>query len=177
MTRFLSIVAALFMAVPVLAADLDERYESMGTLTVTLDGTATQMVIPYDREKDRPYAEQKMIMGSFLTINTVGRKIDETGKPGRPMVQITLQKRNGDMALLSAEIFDDKGYDAPMVMGADGGDGKLVAFEMTPDNVVTATVEGTFLRLTGYTSEPRVADGAEPIAATIEWTADIGPLE
>ncbi|MBW4981493.1 hypothetical protein KZZ07_02965 [Mameliella sp. CS4] len=177
MTRFLSFIAAMLMAVPGLAAELDDRYESMGTMTVTLDGTATRMVIPYDREKDRPYAEQKMIMGSFLTINTVGRVVDETGKPGRPMVQVTLQKRNGDMALISAEIFDDKGYDAPMVMGADGGDGKLVAFEMTPDNVVTATVEGTFLRLTGYTSEPRVADGAEPVAATIEWTAEIAPLE
>lgn len=177
MTRFLVSALAIALAAPLSAADLNDRYEAMGTMTATLGDETMELVIPYDREKQRGYAEQKMIMGSFLTINTVGRTVDKTGKPGNPMLQVTLQKQSGKMALLSAEVFDDQGYDAPLVMGADGGQAALTAFEMGDDNTVTATVEGSFLRLTGYTSEPRVADGATPVPATISWTVTLPPLD
>jgi len=177
MTRLFALLAAAGLAMPLSAAELNDRYGAMGTMTVSLGGETLEMVIPHDREKDRGYAEQKMIMGSFLTINTVGRVVDDTGAPGRPMVQVTLQKRSGEMALISAEVFDEQGFDAPLAMGADGGQGALTAFEMGDDNTVTATVEGNFLRLTGYTSEPRVADGATPVPSTINWTVTLPPLE
>ncbi|MGK7754138.1 MULTISPECIES: hypothetical protein [unclassified Roseovarius] len=146
-------------------------------MTVTLDGETMEVVIPYDVERERAYAKQRMIVGASLSINAVGRMVDEDGTPGRPMVQVTLLEQGGEMRLLSAEIFDDQGYDAPLAMGADGGDGTLTAHEMTGDNVVTATVEGSFLRLTGYTDEPRVADGAAPVAATIRYEVALAPLE
>lgn len=168
---------ALASALPLSAGELSDRYEAMGTMTAQIGGDTLDLVIPYDREKDRAYAEQKMIMGSFLTVNTLGRTVDDSGKPASPMLQVTLQKQMGRMALLSAELFDEQGYDAPMAMGADGGQGSLTAYELTDDNRLTATVEGDFLRLTGYTSEPRVADGAEPVPVTIRWTVQLQPLE
>lgn len=177
MTRFFAGLAVMVLAVPVWAAELGDSYEPMGTMTVTLDGEAMELVILYDVEEDRADATQKLIMGSALSINAVGQTVDEAGEPGRPIVQVTLLEQDGQMTMLSTEVFDDQGYDAPLAMGADGGDGTLTAYELTQDNTVTATVEGIFLRLTGYTDEPRVADGAEPIAATINLTADLAPPE
>lgn len=177
MTRFFTAIAAMMLAGPAGAAELNDEYEAIGTMTVTLDGEVMELVIAYDIEDEEAYAEQKMIMGSSLSVNAVGQTVGEDGSPGRPMVQVTLLEQGGEMRMLSAEIYDDQGYDAPLAMGADGGEGTLTAFEMTEDNVMTATVEGTFLRLTNYMDEPRVADGAEPVAATISYEAELAPLE
>ncbi len=177
MIRFATTLAALALATPLAAADLSDRYEVMGTMTAQIGEESLDLVIPYDTEDDSPYGEQKMIMGSFLTINLVGAHVDEDGTPGRPMLQVTLQKQNGTMGLLSVELFDDQGYDAPLSIGMDGGEGELVAFAMDDTNTTTGRIEGNFLRLTGYTDDPRVADGAEPIATTIEWRAELEPLE
>lgn len=38
-------------------------------------------MVLYDRDKDRAYASRKVIMGSFLTINVVGRVVKENGRP------------------------------------------------------------------------------------------------
>jgi len=176
MTRFLSAIAALCIAAPAFAADLADRYTAMGTMTVQLGDKTLDMVIPFDTEKQRGYAEQKMIMGSYLTVNAVGRVVQPDGTPGSPMVQITLQKSTGDMRFLSAEVFDDQGFDAPMAMGADGGDGTLTAFSME-GNTASGVIEGEFLRLTGYSSDPKVAEGATPVPARIEWNVDLPPLE
>lgn len=169
--------AALAVVTPPLhAADLADRYDAMGSMSVDLDGRMIEMVIPYDRDRDRAYAEQKMIMGSFLTINTVGRVVDDAGNPGSPMVQVTLQQQGGKMGLISAEMFDDQGFDAPLVMGADGGEGTLASYSFE-DNRLEAEVRGSFLRLTGYMSEPKVAEDAAPMPVTIRWSVDIPPLE
>ena len=177
MIRFVATLAALALATPLAAAELSDQYEVMGTMTAQIGDETLDLVIPYDIEDDSPYAEQKIIMGSFLTINLVGSQVAEDGTPGRPMLQITLQKQGDTMALLSTEVYDDQGYDAPLAMGADGGDGELVAFNLNEDNTTTGRIEGEFLRLTGYMDDPRVADGAEPLATTIEWRAELEPLE
>ena len=166
----------LALALPAAAAELSDRYEAIGTMTVTLGDDTLDFVIPYDREKDSAYAEQKLIMGAFLTLNSVGQTVGDDGKPGRPMVQVTLQKQGDALKLLSAEMFDHQGYDAPMVMGADGGTGDLVEVSFENDRL-EARVEGSFLRLTGYMSEPRPADGADPVPATISWSVDIPPMD
>ena len=168
--------ALALVTTPLWAADLAERYKAMGSMSVDLDGRTIEMVIPYDRERNRAYAEQKMIMGSFLTINTVGRVVDDTGKPGSPMVQVTLQQQGGKMGLISAEMFDDQGFDAPLVMGADGGEGSLTSFSFE-ENRLEAEVQGTFLRLTGYMSDPKVAEDAAPLPVTIRWSVDVPPLD
>ncbi|KRS11476.1 hypothetical protein XM53_16135 [Roseovarius atlanticus] len=177
MTRFFTAIAAIVLAAPAWAAELNDDFEAIGTMSVTLDGETMELVIPYDVDGEEAYAQQKMIMGSTLSINAVGQTVGKDGTPGRPMVQVTLLEQGGEMRFLSAEVFDEQGFDAPLAMGADGGDGTLSAYEMSDDNVVTATVEGTFLRLTGYTGDPRVADGAAPVAATIRLEAELAPLE
>lgn len=122
----------------------------MGTMTAQIGGDTLDLVIPYDTEKERGSAGQKMIMGQFLTINVLG--------------------------LLSAELFDDQGYDAPLAMGADGGTGELSEFTMEGDTA-SGVVTGEVLRLTGYTSGPKVAVGAAPVPVRIEWRVDLPPLE
>lgn len=176
MTRLLSAIAALCLATPLAAADLSERYTAMGTMTARLGDQTLEMVIPFDTQEQYGNAEQKMIMGSYLTINVVGQVVESDGTPGSPMVQITLQKRMGDMAFLSAEVFDDQGFDAPMAMGADGGDGTLTAFTME-GNIASGVIEGDFLRLTDYNSEPKVAEGATPVPTRIEWNVELPPLD
>src|SRR6056297_347606 len=176
MTRFISAIAALCIATPLAAADLSERYTAMGTMTAQLGDDRLEMVIPFDTQEQYGYAEQKMIMGNYLTINVVGRVVESDGEPGSPIVQITLQKQMGDMAVLSAEVFDDQGFDAPMAMGADGGAGTLTAFTMD-GNIATGVIEGEFLRLTAYNSDPKVAEGATPVPARIEWNVELPPLE
>jgi len=162
---------------PVFASDLDSRYDAIGEMTVTLGTDTLTLVVPYDREKDTAYADQKMIMNSFLTLNTVARAVGADGKPGRPMVQITLQQRMGRMDLISAELFDDQGFDAPMTFGVDGGDGELVEYSFE-NNRLEAAVTGDFIRLEGYsTGQPKVADGASPVPVEIRWSVDIPPME
>lgn len=159
------------------AAELSPRYEAIGEMTVELGGEVMDLVIAYDKQKDSAYAEQKMIMGSFLTINSVGQTVAETGKPGRPMVQVTLQRQSGSLKLLSAELFDEQGYDAPMVMGADGGKGAVTGVSLEDDHL-EAVVEGSFLRLTGYMKgTPAPAEGAEPRPVKIRWSVDLPPLK
>ncbi|MGR3323225.1 MAG: hypothetical protein ACU0DK_14990 [Pseudooceanicola sp.] len=177
MNRLVSLLTAALLATPIYAADLDDRYEQMGTLSITLDGATQNLVIPYDTERDRASAEQKLIMGSYLTINVLGRSVGEDGKPGSPMVQVTLQRRSGDMKLLTVEMFDEEGFEAPLSMGVDGGEGALTAFEMTEDNQLTATIEGDMLRLADYMGDPKVAEGATPQPATISFSVTLPPLE
>jgi hypothetical protein len=177
MNRLVSLLIAVLLAPPIYAAELDDRYEQMGTLSITLDGDTQNLVIPYDTERDRAYAEQKLIMGSNLTINVLGRSVGEDGKPGSPMVQVTLQRRSDDMKLLSVEMYDEEGFEAPLSIGLDGGEGTLAAFEMTEDNQVTATIEGEMLRLADYMSDPKVAEGATPQPATISFSVTLPPLE
>eukprot|EP00581_Thalassiosira_minuscula_P023086 CAMPEP_0184416012 /NCGR_PEP_ID=MMETSP0738-20130409/9176_1 /TAXON_ID=385413 /ORGANISM="Thalassiosira miniscula, Strain CCMP1093" /LENGTH=45 /DNA_ID= /DNA_START= /DNA_END= /DNA_ORIENTATION= len=40
-----------------------------------LGDTTYSMIVPYDMARNRPHAEQKRIMGSFLTINFLGHVI------------------------------------------------------------------------------------------------------
>ena len=159
------------------AGELAPRYEAMGEMTLAMDGQEQALVIPFDKEKGRAYAEQKMLMASFLTVNMVGRGVGEDGKPGRPMLQVTLQKRGGSFSFISAELFDGRGFDEPMVMGEDGAPGTLVAVRFEGDRI-EAEIEGSFLRLTGYSKgEPVAAEGAEPVAARIRAWADLPPLK
>ncbi|MDQ2091589.1 hypothetical protein [Marimonas arenosa] len=172
-----ALAAAVLSAGALAAAELAPRYEAMGEMTVEMGGDILELVIPYDKEKGSAYAEQKMIMGSFLTINSVGRVVGADGAPGRPMVQVTLQRQSGSFKLLSAELFDQQGFDAPMAMGADGGKGAIAEISYDNDRL-EAVVEGTFLRLTGYSKgTPAPAEGAEPQPVVIRWQVDLPPLK
>jgi hypothetical protein len=160
---------------PPAAAELAERYEAMGTMTVELGDETLDLVVPYDIETARAFAERRMIMGDFLTINVLGRTVAEDGTPGRPMAQVTMQERGDGMHLLSAEVFDARGYDSPLVMGADGGEGEIADFSLDGD-ALTATVEGTFLRVTDYADDPQVADEPQAVAARVEVSVDLPPM-
>ncbi len=173
---FRATLMALVTASPAAAADLADRYTEMGTMTVTLDGAEMALVIPYDTEDDSGYAEQKMLMGSFLTMNIVGQTVGEDGEPGRPLVQVTLQEQMGKMGLISAEMFDEQGFDSPLAMDSDGGEGRLTEYSFE-NGRLEGTVEGTFLRLADYMSEPKLAEGATPQPVTIRFEVDLPPLD
>ena len=91
---------AVLIAGATSAAELNSRYTEMGRMTAEIGDQTLELTIPFDTEKDRGYAEQKMIMGSFLTINTAARLVDEAGDPTGPTLQVTLQKQSGDLKLL-----------------------------------------------------------------------------
>ncbi len=165
------------LASAVNSSELDGAFYEMGTMTAQNGEETLNLVVPYDRSKDRGYAEQKMIMGSFLTINTAARLVDADGEPAGPTVQVTLQEQGGSLRLLSAELFDDQGFDAPMIIGPDGGAGSLTSYSFE-DNVLTAEVRGTFLRLTGYMSgDPKPVEGAAPLEGVLTWQVTLPPLE
>ena len=180
MIRFASAVVALSAWFCTLAIAeqhaLTERYETMGTIEARVGDTTYSMIVPYDVARNRPHAEQKAIMGTFLTINFLGHVVAPDGTPDRPILQVTLQKREGDMSLVSAELLDDLGYGAPLVMGGDGGRGALVSFELE-DSVVSGKIEGMFLRLDGYAPNRSIAAGTTPIPATIELDVTLPPLQ
>lgn len=175
MFRPLTLVAAFGLAVPALAADLDAQYTAIGTMTAVIDGQTHDLVVVRDTASGDAMAAQRKFMG-YLSLNVVGAMIGEDGRPTIPNVQVTLMDQSGSMGLLSAEVFDDQGYDAPMVMGDDGGTGKLTAYSFE-DNRLEATLEGEFLRLQGYMSEPKPADGAQPVPVTLTVSVDMPPLE
>ena len=183
MSYFGAVIGALIafaipLATPASAepAMLSDRYEAMGTIDAQLGEATYRLIVPYDIVRNRPHAEQRMIFGSILTISILGHVFGQDGTPDRPMLQITLQNRQGEMALISAEILDGAGYDAPLVMGSDGGQGDLVSFTLE-DNVLSGTIEGNFLRVSGHAPDRSVAEGAEPLPATLELAVTLPPLE
>ena len=159
------------------AEGLSSKYSEMGLMTVSFEDQELKLTIPYDREEGFGFAEQKMIAGSFLTINTAAQQVNTEGEPSGTLVQVTLQGQGGRLELLSAELFDERGFDAPMAMGVDGGDGDLVSHTLEGDTLI-AEVQGTFVRLTGYrTGEPKVDSGEAPLRAVINWEVDLPPIE
>lgn len=177
MIRFLTAALMSCIAGLALAADLDGSFAEIGRMSAEVDGVTHALVLVRDAE-GRATAEQKTIIGQ-LTINLLGQTVGKDGMPGSPMVQVTLQGQPGAMRLISAEVFDEQGYDAPLAMvpgGGEGGDGALAEFALEGE-VTTGRVEGAFLRLAGYLSEPRVADGAEPLPAKITWEVTLPPMD
>lgn len=172
---FAAMVAALLAGVAG-AADLDPQYERIGTISAEIGGETQQLVVIRDTETGQAMAEQKKIMGSALSQNVVAVAVDDDGRPTRPNLQVTLMEQGGRMGLLSAEIFDDQGYDAPLVMGPDGGAGTLTRYAFE-DGRLEAVVEGDFLRLQGYMSEPKPAEGATPVPAVLRLSVEMPPLE
>ncbi|MEZ5714033.1 MAG: hypothetical protein R3D85_01985 [Paracoccaceae bacterium] len=173
--------AALAVAVAVAgqvgAGELAPRWQAIGQIEVEIGGETRVLVISHDRENDSSEAEQRMIMGSFLTINAVGRTVSAEGKPGSPMVQVTVQGKNGAFDLLSVEMFDEQGFDAPMVIGPDGGQGALTALSFENDHL-DAAITGAFQRLTGYSKgDPAPAEGVAPVPVTIRLSVDVPPLK
>lgn len=159
------------------ANELNNDYSEMGRMSVQVGDRELELVIPLHEESGDAFAEQKLIMGSFLTINTAAQEVDDDGEPSGILVQVTLQKQGSSLTLLSAELFDDRGFDEPMAMGADGGAGTLTSHSFDND-VLTAVIEGTFVRLTGYMSGEPVADSDEqPLPAVIQWEVTLPPLE
>ncbi|MDU8928874.1 hypothetical protein RXV86_15890 [Alisedimentitalea sp. MJ-SS2] len=159
------------------AGELAPRYSQMGQMQVEMGDEVLDLVIAYDKEKQRGYATQKMIMGSHLTINSAARAVDDSGQFISPMVQVTLQQQSGKFKMLSAELYDEQGYDAPMAMGADGGKGAVT--ELTfENNRLDAVVEGEFIRLVGYMKgDAKPADGVAPVPVTIRWSVELAPLK
>lgn len=176
------IVAAFAFAAPLpalVAAEqsiLSERYEAMGAIEARLGDATYHMIVPYDLARNRPHAEQQMVLGSVLTISMLAHVFGQDGTPDRPMLQIILQQQQGAMSLVSAEFLDGFRYDAPLVMGGRSGQGALVSFTLE-DNVVSGTIEGSFLRLDGYAPNGTVADAAVPVPATLNWAVTLPPLE
>lgn len=159
------------------ANELNNDYSEMGRMSVLVGDRELDLVIPLHKESGDAYAEQKLIIGSVLTINTAAQEVGEDGEPSGTMVQVTLQKQGSELALLSAELFDDRGFDEPMAMGADGGAGTLTSHSFEND-VLTAEVRGTFVRLKGYMSgDPVPDDEVPPLPVVIEWEVTLPPLE
>lgn len=177
MIRFLAAATLSCLAALVSAADLDADYAQAGRVTAEVGGVTHDLLIVKAPGEEAPSALRQMI-GTQLSVNFVGYTVQEDGTPGGPMVQVTLAGEPGSMRLVSAEMFDDQGYDGPLVMDPDDLGGQGAVTEHALDGDVTAgRIEGEFLRLTGYTSEPRVADGAEPLPVTITWEVTLPPLE
>lgn len=166
----------LLTAIPLTASDLAAPFEAIGEIKGEIGDTAHQLVILHDHDSQTSYADRRTVMGSYLSINMVALRIENGAPAASPVVQITLMGQDGGMDLLSAEVFDEAGYDAPLVMGPDGGAGRLSAYTLDGD-ALSGTIEGSFLRLSGYTSDPHVADGAEPVPAMLHFSATLPPLD
>ncbi|MDQ2093675.1 hypothetical protein [Rhodalgimonas zhirmunskyi] len=172
----MGLALAAVLAVGGRAEELAPRYEQIGRVTVTLDGAPMELVVTRDTETGRAGAEQKKVMGSFLTVNVLGQTIGDEGAPGNPMVQATFQKQMGPMTLLSAEIFDS-GFDTPMVMSPDGGEVGKVTLSFEGDHL-SARIEGRMQRLEGYAKgQPKAKDGAAPVPVVIEIEADVPAMK
>jgi hypothetical protein len=177
MSRLLAAAALCCLATLGHAADLDPAYGQAGRITAEVNGATHDLVIVKAPGEEAPSAQRQMI-GTQLSVNFVGYTVQQDGTPGAPMVQVTLMGAPESMQLVSAEMFDEQGYDGPLVMDPDdlGGQGAVTDHALDGD-VTAGQIEGEFLRLTGYMSEPRVADGAEPMPVTITWEVTLPPMD
>lgn len=80
----------------------------------------------------------------------------------------------GKLGLISAEPYDEQGYDAPLAMDAEGGKGTLSEYSLQDDRL-KITVQGTFLRLRDYMNKPKLAEEATPVPVTISRQVDLPP--
>ena len=164
MRAFIPATLAFLLANLAQAQDLAPRWESIGEMTVTLDGTEYEMVIPYDTQKDRAHASERVMIGN-RTFNVLGSVVAPEGKPGKPQLQLTFFVNKGVPNLLSMEIYDDQGFRKPLMIGPDAGKGGFTSFEITAENEITASFAGEMLRMDNSDpANPHLAEGAAPRA-------------
>ena len=164
MRAFILPALAILLAGPSFAQDLDPRWEPMGEMTVTLDGTEYEMVIPFDTKKKRPYASEREIVGR-RTFNILGSVVTPEGKPGKPRLQITFFLKDNQPDLISMEVYDDQGFRKPLTISPDAGTGDFTAFEITADREITASFAGEMMRMDNSDpANPQLAEGAAPMA-------------
>lgn len=151
---------------PATAQDLAGSYEVMGTVTAQVGDTVLDLVVPYDRERQAANALAMPIMGTWTSLNLVGYSVDPDGRPGVPMVQVTLLVKGEGAEVQSVELFDDQGMDAPMIMDGDFGAISLESYSYEGEQLNTV-VTGQMVRVRGYSAGEPVADGADPVAARV----------
>jgi hypothetical protein len=163
MRAFILPALAILLAAPAFAQDLDPRWEPMGEMTVTLDGTEYEMMIPFDTKKDRPYASEREIIGR-RSFNILGSVVTPEGKPGKPRLQITFFLKDDQPDLISMEVYDDQGFRKPLTISPDAGTGDFTAFEITADREITASFAGEMMRMDNSDpANPQLAEDAAPM--------------
>ncbi len=162
MFRFAPAIAATMLTLPAVGQELLPRYSVMGTVTVTVDGTEHDLVIPFDTDNDSASAEENNFMGR-RSVNFVAYSVGDDGEPASPMLQLTFWVTDGAGDILSAEFFD-QGYDAPLAVESDEGTVAFSAFSITEANEIEASFAGEFLRMENYMSAPAIAPDATPVA-------------
>lgn len=160
-----------------LAQELAPRWTEMGRVEAVVDGTPATFVIPYDTEKERARAKERMIMGE-RSINLLASTVDEEGAPGSPQLQLTFFYKNGAANLLSMEIFDDGGFNEPLVADPDHGQREITEISEPAAGQFDGVFEAELIRLTGYAKgEPEIVDGQAPVSVSGRFTVTIPPAK
>lgn len=174
--RIMLAAAMMALVLPAGAQTLSDRYEARGTVAAEIGGETLELVVPFDLENKNAFALVTAIMGTSTSVNVVGMSVGETGKPAPPMVQATFLTSGTGTSVVSVELFDEGGMDAPAIMSDEFGSVTLDRFSFD-GKTLEAEVSGQMQRVAGYAQGNPAADGAPPVPARIVISTEVAPAE
>ena len=87
-----TLLAALIMlALPVTAQELSDRYQVIGQMAITLDGTEMVLPIAVDLQDNRSFAEINSVYGSVRMLGVTGVTAADHGGWERPVISLVAQ--------------------------------------------------------------------------------------
>ena len=87
-----TLLAALIMlALPVTAQELSDRYQVIGQMAITLDGTEMVLPIAVDLQDNRSFAEINSVYGSVRMLGVTGVTAADHGGWEMPVISLVVQ--------------------------------------------------------------------------------------
>ncbi len=145
-----SLLCALFMlALPATAQELSDRFQVIGEMAVTLDGTDMVLPIVVDLDNNRSSADIRPLYGSLTMLGVTGFTPTDQGEIGPPMITIVIQVSGGGAGTLMSIVLVEKGrsFRKPTEADMSVGSIELAEFSTSEDGTTKFSYSGELIRM------------------------------
>lgn len=159
--RLAMTVASALLCSFALAEDT-ARFETLGTITGTLDGVPQSFLVLFDHEKERSFLTVNRLAGQ-PSFSIIGRQQKTDGGLGPNRIAITIEPPEiggTGFHVTRVRLIDGQGYKQPLRALAAEGETGLSDFDVTPDGGLHFSFTADFRRYTGSGSDWTPVDSA-----------------
>ena len=161
------LVALILLALPATAQELSDRYQVIGEMAVTLDGTDMILPIAVDLENKSSFAEIRPAYGSVRMLSVAGVTATDEGGWDAPVISLVISISGaGGGSLMAIDLVEKgRGNKKPTVADMEFGSMDLPDFSITEDGAVDFRFSGELIRTVlddSFVQTPE--DGQSPVA-------------
>ena len=163
------IAALIMLALPATAQELSDRYEVIGTMAITLDGTEMVLPIAVDHQDKWSFASIRPMYGSEKMLGVSGFTVANNGGWERPIIDLVIQISGANSANLMSIALNEKGRTAATQASSVFGFGSmdLTEFSITEDFAIDLRFSGELIRtLMGDDYEETPEEGQPPVVVS-----------